>query len=135
MSHRSILGQFAQAGGHTFIRFMGVGLLNTSFSFSAYAISTYCGAPTSLAVLIANILGVSFSFRTTSRFVFRKMDHRLIPRFITVYSLLYFLGVAGIKVLLSWRINRYLAGAMMAIPTAMASFLMLSLFVFRNREE
>ena len=127
--------QFAQAGVHRFIRFMVVGLVNTVFSFSVYAISTYCGAPTSLAVLIANVLGVFFNFRTTGRFVFRKNDHRLIPQFIAVYILMYFLGVAGIKLLLSWGINRYLAGAMMAIPTAVVSFLMLSLFVFRTREE
>ena len=127
--------RFSQAGVHRFIRFMIVGLVNTGFSFSAYAISTYCGAPTSLAVLIANVLGVFFNFRTTSRFVFRKREHRLILRFIAIYIPMYFLGVAGIKVLLSWGINRYLAGAMMAIPTAGASFLMLSLFVFRTREE
>ncbi len=127
--------QYSRAGIRRFIRFIVVGLVNTCFSFSAYAISTYCGAPTGLAVLIANVLGVFFNFKTTGRFVFRIKDHRLIPRFIGVYILTYFIGVAGIKVLLSWGINRYLAGAMIAIPTAVASFLMLSLCVFRTREE
>ena len=123
--------RIAQAHVRRFIRFILVGGINTCFSFVIYALLLLLGAHYAFAVLIANIAGIAFNFKTTSRFVFQRNDSRLIFRFIAAYGLSYVLGVFCIRILLSWGVNRFLAGAITAVPMAGISFILLSLFVFR----
>lgn len=115
-----------------FLRFLGVGILNSTFSYSIYALLSFLRVNYALAVLAANTLGVLFNFKTTGRLVFQSSNNRLIIRFLAVYAGVYLLSVASLKALLELKVSRYLAGAMIALPMAGVSYLLMRHFVFQS---
>jgi putative flippase GtrA len=116
-----------------FLRFLAVGLLNSAFSYSVYALLIFLGVHYALAVLVANVLGVLFNFKTTGRLVFQSHDNRLIFKFVLVYASVYLVSVSSLKILLWLGLNRYLAGALIALPMAGLTFTLMSRFVFKKR--
>jgi len=116
-----------------FLRFLAVGLVNSAFSYSVYALLIFLGVHYALAVLVANFLGVLFNFKTTGRLVFQSNDNRLIFKFVLVYASVYLLSVSSLKILLWLGLNRYLAGALIALPMAGVTFTLMSRFVFKKR--
>jgi len=117
-----------------FIRFLIVGGINTIFGYLVFAFLIFLKFHYALAVLLSTALGVLFNFKTTGRLVFGNGDNRLIGRFIGVYSVLYFVNVAALKFLNLLKMNMYLAGALMILPMAMLSFLMMKRFVFKGQQ-
>jgi len=116
-----------------FLRFLAVGLVNSAFSYSVYALLIFLGVHYALAVLVANVLGVLFNFKTTRRLVFQSNDNRLIFNFVLVYASVYLLSVSSLKILLWLGLNRYFAGALIALPMAGVTFTLMSRFVFKKR--
>jgi putative flippase GtrA len=116
-----------------FLRFLAVGLVNSAFSYSVYALLIFLEVHYALAVLVANVLGVLFNFKTTGRLVFQSNDNRLIFKFVLVYASVYLLSVSSLKILLWLGLNRYLAGALIALPMAGVTFTLMSRFVFKKR--
>ncbi|NCQ92050.1 MAG: hypothetical protein GPI94_15420 [Microcystis aeruginosa LG13-03] len=55
---------------HRFVRFLLVGVLNTIFGYSLFAVLILIGLNYKYAVLIGTIQGVLFNFQTTGRLVF-----------------------------------------------------------------
>ena len=116
----------------TFIAFLGVGLLNTIFSYAVFALLIFWQMHYSLAVLISTVLGVLFNFKTTGKLVFKSDDNRLIFRFVGVYGVIYLFNLAGLRIYRSFDDNMYLAGLLMIAPSAILSFVLLSRFVFKR---
>ena len=52
-------------GSKRFMRFILIGIPNTAFGYSLYALLIFLGLRYDLAILIATILGVLFNFKTT----------------------------------------------------------------------
>jgi putative flippase GtrA len=115
-----------------FFRFLIVGIINTLFSFSIYALLTALGFHYSLSILLANGLGVLFNFRTISTYVFNVKDNHLIFKFSLISLIIYLLSVQSIKFLLHVQVNKYLAGAVIALPMAILSFFLNKLFVYKD---
>jgi len=113
-----------------FLRFLIVGSINTLFSYTVYAILIFLRVHYSIAIFMANGLGVLFSFKTTGKLVFKSSDNRLIFKFIIVYAVIYLLSVSGVKILLDLSMNKYIAGALIALPMAIISFTLNKKFVF-----
>ena len=114
------------------IRFVLVGMLNTTFSYLIYAALLFVGLSYQLANLLTLIVGVLFSFKTQGHFVFRNTDNRLLGRFVLCWAVIYVCVIFLIGRIIALGFNAYSAGAL-ALPFSVAlSYLGQKYFVFRR---
>jgi putative flippase GtrA len=118
-----------------FARFLIVGIVNTLFGYSIFAVLVFAGVHYAAALLCATVLGVLFNFKTVGTFVFRSHDNRLIFRFVATYVVVYGLNVAGVRLMTSLGADTYVAGAVMLLPTAVVSFVLNKIFVFNAKTD
>ena len=76
------------------VRFGLAGLANTAFGFGVYSGLVLLGLPVSIALAIATLAGVFFNFLTFGGFAFRRLQARLLPRFLVAYGLIYLFNLA-----------------------------------------
>jgi|SRR5208283_2308815 len=114
-----------------FIRFILVGILNTGFCYSLYALLIFLGLRFDLAILIATILGVLFNFKTTGTLVFNNRQKNLILRYFGAYSIIYLLNVLLVWLMLKSDISSYLAQAFAMPVLAVLSYVLQRDFVFK----
>lgn len=113
-----------------FVRFLLVGIVNTGFSYSVYALLLFLTWPYALANLGAALLGILFSFGTQGRLVFGNRDLRLIGRFAACWLVIYGFNVALIASFIHFGLDAYVAGALALAPVVLASFLVQKFLVF-----
>ena len=114
------------------LRFILVGVVNTTFSYLIYAGLLFVGLSYQLANLLALILGILFSFKTMGRLVFRNTANRLLGRFVVSWAAIYICVIYLIGKIIAMGFNAYSAGAM-ALPFSIAlSYLSQRYFVFRQ---
>jgi putative flippase GtrA len=110
-----------------------VGVLNTAFGYSVYALFIFLGFHYTAAVLISTVLGVLFNFKTIGVLVFKNNNNRLIFRFFAVYALNYVLNVSFLKALkTAGSENMYINGLIIVLPLALLSFVLNKKFVFKR---
>jgi len=86
----------------TFLRFILVGALNTTFGYSVYAILIFNNVNYLLSLGISTILGVTFNLVTFSNLVFQsKVNLRILFKFVSVYVGLYIFNSLGLILLIS----------------------------------
>lgn len=117
------------------IRFAFVGLLNTLFGYSLYALLIFLKLPYAFAVLISTVIGVIFNFKTTGKLVFNNTHNHLFFKFLGVYGIVYLLNILLIKGSQLITPNLYFAGLIAVFPCAITAFLLNKNFVFRNIHE
>ncbi len=123
---------------NTFVRFLLVGVINTIFGYSLFAILILVGLDYKYAILIGTIIGVLFNFQTTGKLVFGSKNNKLIFRFIAVYVVTYLLNVEGLRIADAINLNIehktkiLIAGAVLILPMALVSYTLNKLFVFRG---
>jgi len=115
-----------------FARFLMVGGVNTLFGYLVFAFLIFLKLHYAAAVFLSTFIGILFNFKTTGKLVFGSSDNGLIVRFFGVYGMVYILNTAALKVLNMHNMNMYFAGAVMLLPMALISFLLLRGFVFRS---
>jgi putative flippase GtrA len=115
------------------ILFLFVGMVNTLFGYSCFALFIFLGVHYAFAALMATCIGVLFNFHTTGRIVFKNSKHHLIFKFIGVYAFLYCLNVTALKLLQPISTNYYFTGFITVIPLAALSFLLNKYLVFHDR--
>lgn len=115
-----------------FFRYLLVGLLNTFFGYSIFALFIYIGFGYPVALLLATILGVLFNFKSVASLVFRVHNNKLIFRFIAVYVIIYTLNLSGLKFLSAFDVNVYYSGAILLPIMAVVGFIINKRFVFNN---
>jgi putative flippase GtrA len=113
-----------------FLRFLIVGVINTVFGYSVFALLVLAGLHYALAVGIATIAGVFFNFKTIGALVFRNQNNRRIFRFIGVYLVVYGINVLVIRFATAMGIEVLIAGAVAIFPVALLSYTMNRIFVF-----
>ena len=116
------------------IRFIAVGVVNTLFGYSIYALLIYLGLNYMVAVLFATVAGVLFNFKTIGHYVFESTDRNLLLKFIIVYSIIYGINVGLIWLFSFWNIDYYTAGFLAIVPCAAISFILNKLFVFQEKK-
>src|SRR5471030_2606365 len=91
----------SNALNYKFIRFILVGILNTVFGYSAFALFVFLGLHYTAAVFFATILGILFNFKTFGKLVFKNpytdFNYNLIFKFFMGYVILYFINIILIK--------------------------------------
>jgi putative flippase GtrA len=126
---------------HEFARFVLVGVLNTLFSYFLYGSIILIGLNYKYAVLLATILGVLFNFQTTGKLVFGSQNNKLIFRFVLVYVVTFLLNVEALRIVdaidigIEQKTKMLIAGAILVLPMAVISFILMKLFVFRERSQ
>lgn len=112
------------------LRFIAVGIVNTSFSYGIYAALLFIGFGYAFANLVALLIGILFSFKTQGYLVFHNPDNHLLGRFILSWTLIYLctIGLMGWIIVLG--LDAYSAGAL-ALPFSVSlSYLIQKHFVF-----
>lgn len=116
------------------IRFLIIGCINTAFAYGLYALFIFIGLHYTLAVLLANIIGICFSFKTLGTLVFDNPDNSRIIKFFSVYIIGYFLNIGILRLLSATLLpNLYWAGMISSLLVAMFSFCANKYFVFRKK--
>lgn len=115
------------------LRFLVVGIINTGFSYSIYALLLYCGLDYRLANLGALITGILFSFKTQGKFVFKNTNNKLFLRFLVCWIIIYSFNILIIGYLNSFAFNNYASGALALIPVTIFSFVLQKYIVFKAR--
>lgn len=119
---------------HQFVKFLLVGVLNTIFGYIVFALSIYFGVHYSIAIIISNVAGTLFNFKTTGVLVFESHENSLIVKFFGVYVIIYFLNLLGLMALHHDVASRYIGQAILAFPLALVSFYLNRKFVFNSPE-
>ncbi len=115
-----------------FGRFVVVGLLNTAFGYSVYALLLWLGMSAQPALVIAFSIGVLWNYMTTARLVFRVSDNRRLPAYIVSYLVIYLANALALEAALAWGADPFLAQAVLTPFFAVISFILLS-WVFRGQ--
>lgn len=127
----NFLGSLASKNRAThFIRFVLVGLLNTTFSYLIYALLLFLGLGYQLANFLALVVGILFSFRTQGHLVFNNPDNRLLGRFILSWTLIYLCTIALIGRVMTLGLDAYSAGALSLPFSVVLSYVAQRYFVF-----
>ena len=115
---------------YRFIKFLLVGALNTLFSYCVYSLLLFIGGHYAIAVIVSTVLGVLFNFKTTGVIVFKNNDNALIFKFVGVYSVTCSLNIIFLKIFDMLGFNLYFAGAILILPMALISFILMKKLVF-----
>lgn len=116
----------------TFGRFLVVGVVNSVVGYALFAVLFLISGVPEAALLIATILGVLFNFATTGHFVFRNHDKSRIWRFVGVYATIYLINALALRYLTYIGMTPLLAQSLLTPAAAVAAFLALRSFVFRE---
>jgi putative flippase GtrA len=114
------------------LKFLAIGLLNTAFGYSLYALFLFLGLSVSISLGAATILGVLFNFKTIGTLVFKSQNNTLIFKFIFVYAITFCVNLLLIRLLMDAGMNSYVAGGVVIVPLAAASFIANKYFVFKR---
>ena len=72
------------------VKFLAIGLLNTFFGYTIYAILVFINLPYLIALFIATLAGILFNYFSFGRIVFRAHGGWLIfGKFIVAYAVVY----------------------------------------------
>jgi putative flippase GtrA len=115
------------------VRFVLVGILNTLFGYSVFAFCIFLHIHYSQALLLVTVIGALFNFKTTGGIVFKSSDNRLIFKFVGVYLVMYLFNLIALKSCAYIGVNMYVAGFLVAFPSAVISFMLFNTFVFRGK--
>ena len=114
-------------------RFLAVGVVNTGFSFGLYSLFIYMGAGYLIASLASMAGGIAFNYLTTGTLVFRERGDGSFLRFAGCYAVVLAFSVTCLEILDAMGSNPYLSGLVVAVPSAMLSFVLLRIFAFPRR--
>lgn len=113
-----------------FMRFIGVGALNTCFGYFFYALLLYQEISPSYALFIATIIGVIFNFQTNRHFVFNDQRGNFF-RFSLCYSIIYLFNLMILNAALYFfTSSAYIAQILCLLPTALISYFILNSYSF-----
>lgn len=109
-----------------------VGVINTIFGYSCYAILIFIGLHYSLAVMISTILGVMFNFKTLGVYVFKNNSNLLLFKFIMVYFIIYWVNIGLIKIFYNKGFDLYFSGILALLICPILSYFLNKFVVFKR---
>jgi putative flippase GtrA len=124
---RHVLAQHAAA------RFVVAGVANTAFGFIVYSAAILAGAPVWAALLAGVVAGVVFNYVTIGGYAFRQLSWRNFPLFVLCYAAVYLTNLGLIELLSRSGLGVIVAQAIVTVPLAVLSYLMMRFLVFTGR--
>jgi hypothetical protein len=117
-----------------FALFIGAGLVNTLFGYSAFAFFLWAGAGNDLAVLFGMISGIIFNYGTIGA-VFSARGLSRLPHFLAVYGSLLLANILSLRFLTANGMNAFLGEAMIVAIVTPISFFAMQRLVFPPPQE
>ncbi|HET7175767.1 MAG TPA: GtrA family protein [Gammaproteobacteria bacterium] len=117
-----------------FVRYLLVGGLNTLFGFLVYSTFILLHCSTWLALIGGNVAGVVFNFFTIGGLVFLNLSPSRVPLFVLSYVVIYFVNLELIGWVAGLVHGRIMAQAVLVLPMALLSYLILSTYVFKKAD-
>ena len=116
------------------LKFLGVGLLNTLFGYSIYAVFVFIGLPYLIALFLATVAGVIFNYFSIGRIVFKARGGWLVfGKFIAAYLVVYVINAALLSILtVNFNLNPYLGQVMCILPNVVTGWLLMNYWVYKN---
>jgi putative flippase GtrA len=114
------------------VNFIKVGVINTVFYYLLYSVLIFLGLNYKIAVFLATIIGILFSFKTFGKFVFNNEDKNLVFKFILVYIILYFVNIGLIGIFKNYETDLYISGLFATLLCAALSFILNKWYVFKK---
>jgi len=112
-----------------------VGGINTLFGYAVFAIFILLQLHYTLATLFAYVCSILFNFKTTGIIVFKNKRNALILRYSCVAIFIYLVNIGLLKIFEIYNINSLVAQAIIILPLAFTSFLLMRKFVFNTNIE
>jgi len=113
-----------------FLRFAGVGAVNTAFGYAVFALFILVGPGAGVEALGSTFVGALFNFLTTGVVVFGSREGRLLPRFLLAYGLQCTANILALRAFAAVNVAALPAEAAILPPLAVATFLVMRRFVF-----
>lgn len=132
MHKKSFFGIFKKID-EQFLKFLFVGALNTLVSYFLYAFFVMIGLEANLALFFQYLLGVLWNFKTTGSIVFKNNNNRLIFKFIASYVFTFLIN-SILLYFLNRVLNAYISQAILILPIAMLSFMIMKCWVFKQNK-
>lgn len=117
---------------YLFVKFILVGILNTLFGYTVFALLLFTGLHYSLAVILATIAGVLFNFKTTGVLVFKNNNNLLIFKFVAMYTFTSAVSIGLLHIAELNKLNLYFAGLITTGMMAVVSFIISKYWVFKE---
>ena len=141
-----------------FLRFLFVGALNTAVGYGFFLFFIWIGLPRALSLLLSNVFGVAFNYKTTGVLVFQNKQNSLMLRFFGVYAFVYLINLAELwflaqsglySAILDWHLLDFIDNftlseakmgdaigqAIVVLPNSVVTFLLSRRFVFRSDKQ
>ena len=115
-----------------FVKFVFFGVINTIFFYLVYAFFIFIGFHYGIAVTIAAIIAMFFSFKTFGKFVFQNNNNKLLVKFIFVTIINYLLNLFVVFLFVKFGYNSYIAGLFATVTVAVNSFILNKYYVFKK---
>lgn len=112
------------------IRFLIAGAINTLFGFAVYSVFIIAGVAVWLSLLAGMLFGTVFNFFTTGGYVFRDLSLGRFPLFVICYLFVYGMNLLLIELISFWLNSKILSQAILVLPIAALSYLLMARFVF-----
>ncbi|MCK9162831.1 MAG: GtrA family protein [Bacteroidales bacterium] len=140
-----------------FLRFLFVGGINTVFGYLLFLFLIWLGLHYTLALLLSQIIGVLFNYKTTGYLVFQNKSNNLLIKFFLVYAFVYLVNVVELyflkqssfyELILSKDYLRFIHNlpidttklgdaigqAIVILPNAILTFFLNKIFVFKENK-
>ena len=126
--------RFNKAVNSKFIKFIGVGVLNTAFGYSVYAALLWLNLSFLVALCIATLVGIAFNYFSIGRIVFYNHgDCSAIYRFVAAYALISIVNVVALYILvLYFSIDPYLSQLICISINVLMGWVLMNLWVFKK---
>lgn len=113
-------------------RFLAVGIMNTAFGYTIFAVAMISGFVYQVSVAISIVIGLCFNFLVGGRIVFGEAKASKFFRFLAVYIVTYTINILGLSLLIDFNINVYFANALLLPPLAILTFIMQLKLVYKK---
>ncbi len=111
-----------------FVKFLLVGVLNTAFGFTAYAVFLkLIGLPWQFALAVSYVLGVLWNFFSHGRIVFGTHGFGRLPAYVLAYVSIFLLNKWVLHILIGTGVSELWAQGLLVFPMAMVAFVLVSL--------
>jgi len=125
-----IFGYIKKNSDLQFIRFLVVGVLNTLFGYSIFALFIYLHFYFILSFFFSMFFVIVCYFYIVCHIVFSSHKVKQFYRFIVVYVAVYLVNVLALYIFNLFSVSNYIAGAILILPLACLAFILQKIFVF-----
>lgn len=104
-------------------KFLAAGAVNTVFSYAVYSLLVLAGLPPQGALALGFVIGVTFNYFTTARFVFAQRGLSRVGAYVAGYLVIYVGNALALHLATSNGVGPLAAQAMIIPVTAVATYL------------